>query len=73
MARYYFHLRAGETYVADMEGAELEKSSEAALHLMRMLDRVGSSDYRGWSFEITDETGEFLDSIRVEDLVGAVH
>lgn len=73
MARYYFHLRAGETYVADMVGAELENSSECARHLMRMLERVGSGDYRGWSFEITDEGGEFLDSIRVEDLVGAVH
>ena len=73
MVRYFFHLRAGDEYWPDMAGAELDKSGECARHLMRMLERTGSGDYRGWSFEITDESGDFVDSIKVEDLVGALH
>lgn len=73
MARYFFHLRAGESYFPDLEGADLEKSTETARHLMRILERVGSGNYLGWSFEITDESGEYVDTIKVEDLVGALH
>jgi hypothetical protein len=41
--------------------------------LMRILKRAGAGNYQGWSFEITDESGEFIDTIMVEDLLGAVH
>ena len=40
---------------------------------MRMLKRAGAANYQGWSFEITDESGEYIDTIMVEDLLGAVH
>ncbi len=73
MARYYFHLRAGDAYVPDIGGADIEDSDETARHLMRMLKRAGAANYQGWSFEITDESGEYIDTIRVEDLLGAVH
>ena len=73
MARYFFHLRGGDAYVPDFTGADLEQSGECARHLMRMLKRIGTGNYQGWSFEITDESGEYVDSIKVEDLLGAVH
>lgn len=73
MTRYYFHLRAGDAFIPDPAGAKLENSRECARHLMRILEQAGSGDYRGWRFEITDESGEFVDSMKVEELVGAVH
>ena len=73
MARYYFHLRAGDAFIPDAVGADLEQSSECARHLMRMLERAGGGNHQGWSFEVTNERGELLDTIRVEDLLGAVH
>lgn len=73
MARYYFHLRAGEEYIADVVGSDIEDSRGCARHLMRMLERAASRDHRGWVFEVTDETGVFRDEIPVEDLIGAVH
>ncbi|MFN3892683.1 MAG: DUF6894 family protein [Beijerinckiaceae bacterium] len=73
MARYYFHLRAGDAYWPDLTGADLENPGESARRLMLMLERAGGGDYRGWLFEITDESGEFVDTMRVEDLVGELH
>jgi hypothetical protein len=73
MARFYFHLRAGDAYVPDLVGAEIENADETARHLMRILGRVGAGNHQGWSFEITDESGEFIDTIPVEGLLGAVH
>ncbi|MBX9760180.1 MAG: hypothetical protein K2Y29_15490 [Beijerinckiaceae bacterium] len=73
MAKLYFHLRAGDALVPDLEGAELDDSDETARHLMRLLERAGWGNHRGWSFEITDESGEYIDTIPVEGLLGAVH
>ncbi len=73
MARYYFHLRAGEEYIRDVAGADIEDTRACARHLMRMLDKAASTDHTGWKFEITDETGAFRDEMAVEDLLGAVH
>lgn len=73
MARFYFHLRAGELFIPDAEGVELEDHRASARHLMLILDHAGSSDHRGWTFEICDERGEFVDSVPVVDLLGAVH
>lgn len=73
MVRYYFHLRAGDEYIADPDGADIKDSRACALHLMRILERARSGDHRGWAFEITDEAGQFRDEIKVEDLVGGVH
>lgn len=57
----------------DLIGAELENSGECARHLMRILEQAKSGDYRGWRFEITDESGKFVDSMKVEELIGAIH
>jgi hypothetical protein len=73
MARFYFHLRAGDEFIPDMTGVDLEDSGASARHIMRILEKVGVWDYRGWSFEITDEGGEFVDRVKVEEIVGAVH
>ena len=73
MARFYFHLRAGDDFIPDVTGADLEDSRESARHIMRLLERTGVWDYRGWSFEITDEGGDFVDRVRVEEIVGSVH
>jgi hypothetical protein len=73
MVRYYFHLRAGEEYIPDVTGADIEDTRACARHLMRMLDKAASRDHGGWIFEITDDTGVFRDEMAVEDLLGAVH
>lgn len=73
MARYYFHLRAGDEYISDVAGADIEDTRACARHLMRMLDKAASRDHTGWIFEVTDETGVFRDEIPVEALLGAVH
>ena len=73
MARFYFNLRAGDEFIPDFTGANLEDASESAHHIMAMLKRVGVWDYRGWSFEITDESGDFVDCVMVEEIVGAIH
>jgi len=73
MAVLFFHLRAGDLYLPDVEGADIHDASATARHLMRLLRRAGEGNHSGWRFEITDEAGEFVDSIPVEDLIGAVH
>lgn len=73
MARYFFHLRSGDGYVPDVVGSDLERSRECARHLMQILNRSGAGDYRVWVFEIADESGAWIDTIRVQDLLGAVH
>ena len=73
MSRYFFNLRAGDACVPDLVGADIEDSDATARHLMLLLKRAGSGNYQGWSFEITDESGEFVDTIMVEGLLGAVH
>ena len=73
MRRYFFHLRAGDKLIPDMEGAGLDDSPACARHLMHMLNKAGSVDFRGWAFEITDESGEFVETLLVEEVIGAVH
>jgi hypothetical protein len=73
MARFFFHLRAGDLFIQDMAGVELEDYRACAQHLMLILKRPGSGDHRGWTFEVFDENGELVDSIPVVDLLGAVH
>jgi hypothetical protein len=73
MARYYFHLRAGDEYISDVAGADIEDTRACARHLMGMLDRAASRDHTGWIFEVTDENGVCRDEIPVEALLGAVH
>jgi hypothetical protein len=73
MAVLFFHLRAGELFLPDLEGADIQDARATARHLMRLLRRAGEGNHSGWRFEITDESGEFVDSIPVEELIGAVH
>jgi len=73
MARYFFHLRAGDVYVPDFDGADIEDFPETARHIMRILRAPGERRHDGWRVEVTDERGEFIDAIPVEELLGAVH
>lgn len=74
MARCFFHLRAGDGYIPDFNGTDMEGFAETGRDTMRVLRAPGARRHDGWRPEATNEHehGEFIEAIPMEDLLGAV-
>jgi hypothetical protein len=73
MAKYYFHIRRGSDIARDPEGAEFasltlahDEAVAAARELLAQAVMRGDI-VDGHAFEITDEDGKVVDSIRFRD------
>ena len=73
MSRYFFHIRQGEEFVPDEEGAEFTKYLDAkkegifsardvAIDLVKRGERI-----KGLKVEIVDESGTVLDTIHAQE------
>ena len=66
MRRYFFHLRNNAGWSRDQAGSLLANEAEAiaeALRAARLLMQSSSdapSDWRGWTLQVTDESGTVL-------------
>ena len=71
----YFHLRAKNDSIPDMEGvevADVEEARTAALEMLREFrqeDAWVARDWRGWTLEATDDAGRVLFSLDLENPV----
>jgi hypothetical protein len=71
--RYYFHIKATDTYVSDDEGMELADAGTALEEAVRaareiaceIIPEAGASGFR-W-IEVIDETGESLFTVPIRN------
>jgi hypothetical protein len=73
--RYFFHLRSKTGYICDDVGIEVEDLDRAflemieALESLRLEDPAETHNWRGWSMEIGDSSGNVLLSFELDSFL----
>jgi len=76
MPRYFFHIRQGEDFIPDDEGAEfedLESAKAEAAHSCRDLaiqELRDGGQVTLWEIEIRDESGKLVYTCRAREIIG---
>jgi hypothetical protein len=72
-SRFYFHLNNGEDVIRDEEGilvSDIDAALIAAMEVIQELraeDSVSAAEWQGWKLEITDEAGQVIESLSLDD------
>jgi hypothetical protein len=72
-SRFYFHLNNGEDVIRDEEGilvSDFDAALIAAMEVIQELqaeDSVSAAEWQGWKLEITDEAGQVIESLSLDD------
>lgn len=75
MIRLYFHIREGDLLSKDPEGAEFQDVETALAEAVRsarelLSQRVlNGEEIDGQSFELTDESGSVVDTVKFRDVL----
>jgi hypothetical protein len=72
-SRFYFHLNNGEDVIRDEEGIPVSDADAALIAAMEVIqelraqDAMSAEEWQGWRLEITNETGQVIESLSLDD------
>jgi hypothetical protein len=72
-SRFYFHLNNGDDVIRDEDGILVSDVDAALITAMEVIqelraeDEVSAAEWQGWRLEITDEAGQVIESLSLDD------